>query len=80
MNSVNPYKCIDNLNCELTGKYYNYEQTAYIDDIPEGFYCNNPILKTLSKFHKDCKACKEGITDYNNKCETCKEYGTISLI
>ena len=37
MNSVNPYKCIDNLNCELTGKYYNYERTACIDDIPEGF-------------------------------------------
>jgi proprotein convertase subtilisin/kexin type 5 len=37
INDDNPNKCIDNLNCELTGKYYNYERTACIDDIPEGF-------------------------------------------
>jgi hypothetical protein len=45
---------------------------------PWRFYCNNPIIKILSRFHKNCKIYKERITDYNNKFETCKDNGIIS--
>ena len=76
-NSDNPYKCFDNLNCELEGRYYNYEGTACIDNIPSGFYCNNNDTKTIDRCHNNCKTCILGPTDENNNCETCKDEGAI---
>ena len=73
-------KCIEDLNCEKKdNKYYNYEQTECLDDIPDGFYCNNYTLKTLDKCHSNCKTCIEGGTDENNNCKTCKEEGAKFL-
>ena len=77
INDDNPNKCIDNLNCELNNKYYNYEGTECIDDIPEGFYCNNPIQCTIAPCHDNCKACDKGPTSDNNNCKVCKDEGTI---
>ena len=77
VNADNPYKCIDNLNCELSDKYYNYEGIECIDKVPEGFYCNNPTEKTIAPFHSNCKTCDEGPTDNNNNCKACKDSGTI---
>ena len=72
-------KCLDDLNCELQNKYYNYEQTECIDDITPGFYCNNSILKTIDKCHDYCKTCGEKGTYENNNCLTCQDTGKIYL-
>ena len=67
-------KCIDNLNCN-EGEYYNYEYTACITTIPDGYYCNNTLMRTIDKCHENCKTCKEGGNDENNNCETCPSTG-----
>ena len=69
-------KCIENLNCENKGKYYNYEKTECLDNITEGFYCNDTFLKTIDKCHSNCKTCLEEGTDEKNNCKTCKDEGT----
>ena len=66
----NEYLCIPNLNC--TGKYYSYDFTKCLDEIPNGYYCNDTVLKTLDKCHDFCETCEEGPTENNNKCLTCK--------
>ena len=76
INEDNPYKCIQNLICEAN-QYYNFEKTECIDDIPIGFYCNNQTERTIAPCHTNCKTCSEGPTSDNNKCETCKDEGTI---
>ena len=63
---------INPLNCS---NYYNYEQTECIDSIPEGYYCNNTLLKTIDKCHENCKTCKKGPTSINNNCLSCPSSG-----
>ena len=61
-------------NNELTcQKYYNYEKTACLDEIPKGYYCNNTELKTIDKCHNNCQTCIKGPTINNNNCLTCSE-------
>ena len=44
--------------------YYNYNLTECIDNIPEGFYCNNTSLKTIDKCDIKCNNCSyESIKD-----------------
>ena len=57
------------LNCQ---KYYNYNHTACIEDIPDGFYCNSTEDKTIDKCHENCLTCKDGPTSDNNNCLTCQ--------
>ena len=62
----NNYLCEDIL-CE---HYYNYEHTECIDSIPEGYYLNDSIRKTIEKCDIKCKACtNESII--NNLCVSC---------
>ena len=68
-------KCIDELICN-DDEYYNYNHTACIPSIPEGYYCNSSQLKTIDKCHENCKTCKKGGNDENNNCETCPSSGT----
>ena len=63
----NDYKCHD-LNCS---NYYNYNQTDCIDEIPDGYYCNNTLLKTIDKCHQDCRTCNEKETINNTNCLSC---------
>ena len=35
------YNSTNCLDCKYRLKYVNYEQTECIDDIPDGYYCNN---------------------------------------
>ena len=63
---------INPLNCS---NYYNYDQTECIDSIPEGYYCNNTLLKTIDKCHENCKTCKKGPTSINNNCLSCPSSG-----
>ena len=51
------YLCLD-LECEKNNKIYDYNQTECIDIIPEGFYINDSLFKTIDYCHKDCKSCK----------------------
>ena len=60
-------------------KYYNYEKTLCIDDIPDGFYCNDDNQKTIDKCHDNCETCIEGPTEDNNNCLTCKENKCFDL-
>ena len=46
--------CVLALHCDT---YYNYEYTACVDEIPEGFYCNNTEAKTIDKCNSKCKTC-----------------------
>ena len=65
------YKCEEELNC--IDKYYNYNHTECIDEIPDGYYCDNTELKTIDKCHNNCETCKKGPTDNNNNCLKCKD-------
>ena len=59
--------CEDDLICE---KYYNYNYTGCLGDIPEGYYLNNSKLKTIDKCNIKCKICNlESIQ--NNLCISC---------
>ena len=73
--SSNTYIC--ELNCKHFNKYFNLERTACIQNIEEGYYCDNEDLNTIAQCHTNCKTCTKGPTDSNNNCETCKETGTI---
>ena len=52
-------------------KYYNYNQTDCIDEIPEGYFLNDTNGKTMDICHPNCKTCTEKETFYNNKCTAC---------
>ena len=67
----NEFLCIPKLIC--SPKFYDYEQKACIDSVPDGFYCNDTELKTIDKCHDNCVTCEEGPTNDNNNCLTCKD-------
>ena len=54
-------------NCSY---YYNYEQNDCLnnDTIPDGYYVNDSIYKTIDKCNETCKTCGA-----KNKCLTCVE-------
>ena len=52
--------------------YYNYNQDGCISYIPEGYYENDTILKTIDKCHEDCLTCQEKATNISTHCLTCK--------
>ena len=63
-----------NLICD---NYYNYLKTSCLNEIPEGYYCNNTEDKTIDKCHDNCKTCNKSPTEDNNNCLTCKDNDTI---
>ena len=65
------------LKCENYNKFYNYNKSACIEKIPNGFYCNNTDLKTINQCHQNCETCNEGPTQYNSSCLTCKNEGNL---
>ena len=69
--SDNQYLCKENLNCEKLNKYYNYNKTSCIDEVPEGFYINDTVKNTIDKCHIDCKTCDKKFTDTNSNCNSC---------
>ena len=61
--------CVIALICREP-QFYNYEYTICIDEIPEGFYCNNTYARTIDKCPKKCKTCTfESVS--NNLCTEC---------
>jgi len=74
--SENEFLCEDNednikINCTKLGKYYNYNQTFCIDEIPEGYFLNDTIYNTIDKCHQDCKSCDKKYNDTNSNCNSC---------
>ena len=64
---INHYLCEDDLKCE---KYYNYNHTECLEEIPEGYYMNNSELKTIDKCNIKCKNCSFE-SSMNNLCISC---------
>ena len=50
----NNYLCEDDLICE---NYYNYNHTGCLNNIPEGYYLNDSIQKTIDKCLIKCDNC-----------------------
>ena len=64
-------KCYSSCN-----NYYSYDKKECIDEIPEGFYLNDSILKTIDKCPLKCKSCSN-ISMENDLCISCNENYTI---
>ena len=46
--------CDEDIICN---KYYNYDKTECIEEIPEGYYLNDPYNKTIDKCDIKCRNC-----------------------
>ena len=51
-------------------KYYNYEQTGCIEEIPDGYYLNDSIAKTIDKCDKKCEKCNKESIEFD-QCISC---------
>ena len=65
-------KCVLALQCDI---YYNYEYTACLDKIPEGFFCNSTEKRTIDKCKQKCKTCSYESVNNNNLCTECNLEG-----
>jgi hypothetical protein len=70
MNATEEDKLCKFFNCT---NYYNYEQDGCIDEIPDGYYCNDIILKTIDKCNETCKTCNQSSTTNKANCLTCSD-------
>ena len=57
------------LNC--TYYFYNFSKKVCFPEIPEGYYLENEILKTIAKCHSNCKTCNGKENVYYENCKTC---------
>ena len=66
----NDYYSCKNLDCQ---KYYNYNQTGCLEEIPEGYFLNDSVLKTIDKcnYNYSGKCFSECINDTNNNKLVC---------
>ena len=64
----NEYLCEDDLKCS---DYYNYDHSECIEEIPEGYYCNDTNNKTLNICDTKCKTCSLDSVKSNNLCLSC---------
>ena len=55
--SDNKYLCKD-LMCEYKNKYYNFNQTQCLDNLPDRYYLNDSIKRTIDKCDIPCKRCE----------------------
>ena len=55
----------------LCSDYYNFDKTECLEEIPEGYYCNSSIDKTIDKCDKKCKTCSFESIQNDNKCLSC---------
>jgi len=61
------------LNCKYNNLYTNYGQTSCIQVIQDGYYVNNTRYNTIDKCHENCLKCRQGPSDSNMNCLSCKE-------
>ena len=67
ISSYNEFICEDDLICD---NYYNYTHTGCIDIIPDGFYLNDSIHKTIDKCDIQCNKCSNYSVEIN-LCISC---------
>ena len=64
-----------NKNCTIFNcpYHYNYNQDSCStnETIPDGYYINDTIIKTIDKCHEDCKTCDKKATNISTNCLTC---------
>ena len=65
----NNYTCNQTLTCE---NFYNYNHTQCLEFIPEGYYLNDSLSKTLDRCHINCKTCNKKDNETNTNCLTCQ--------
>ena len=63
----NNYSCID-IICEIN---FNYNQTFCLDYLPDGYFINDTVIKTIDKCHDNCKECNGKGTDIFQNCTSC---------
>ena len=70
-------KICEDLYCD---KYYNYNYTDCLDNIPQGYYLNNSFLQTIDKCNDKCQNCNlESVQ--KNLCLSCNiENGYYPLL
>ena len=67
ISKINNKLCEEDLYCE---NYYNYNHSNCLESIPEGYYLNNSLLKTIDKCDEKCQKCNlESVK--NNSCLLC---------
>ena len=66
-NIINTNLCEDDLICS---DYYNYDYTECIEVIPEGYYCNDTLRKTINVCSTKCQECSLE-SENKNLCITC---------
>ena len=54
-------------------KFYNFEETECLNEIPIGHYLLDEELKRIGKCQIDCKTCVKGEEDGNTICLSCTE-------
>ena len=60
-----------NKNCyEICEFYYNIDKTSCLTSVPDGFYCNDPVAKTISECDNECSTCNKESHDIG-KCLSC---------
>jgi hypothetical protein len=69
VSSTNEYLC--ELKCELFNKFYNYEETKCIENVPNGYYIKDNSTKKIDMCHENCYTCNEGPSSDNNNCISC---------
>ncbi len=53
------------LNCQNNGKYYNYVQHDCLEKVPDGYYVDDTIYKTIEICPNSCKLCdKDSVRNY----------------
>ena len=67
----NEYLCEKDLNCELLNKYYSYDKSTCLDEVPLGYFINDTKSNTIDKCHRDCKSCNKIYNEYNSNCNSC---------
>ena len=73
INIIKDYPTTQPATFICTNNYYNYDHNECIDNIPDGYYCNDETERTIAKCHNNCKTCEIGPTEYNNNCLSCNE-------
>ena len=57
----------------LCEKYYTYNNNEYFEQVPEGYYIENELLKLIEKCDNKCKNCTKDSVNDNNKCISCNK-------
>ena len=76
ISNINNKTCVDDLYCF---NYYNYNHTDCLESVPEGYYLNDSLLKTIDKCDDKCQNCNlESVQ--NNLCLSCNINNSYLII